>query len=75
MAAGSYNEGIYNYRIGVEADLHRECKVSLSYRGFGGNISREDGGIYASANGGSALLQDRGWLGLTIKALFLQSRG
>ena len=41
---------------------------SLSYRGFGGKISHWRGGAYASANGCSVLLRDRGWLGLTIKA-------
>lgn len=67
----SGNEGSYTYGVGVEADIYRQYKVNLSYRGYGGKISRlGPTGAYASTNGGTALLGDRNWLSLTLKTSF-----
>lgn len=68
------NEGAFGYSIGLEADVRRTVKVNLSYNGYGGKISREAPGpagvMWASNNGGNALLRDRGWLALTVKTTF-----
>lgn len=70
LAAGAYNEGSFNYSVGVEADIRQRVKIRLAYNDYGGRISREIAGTWASVNGQSALLQDRGWLSLTVKASF-----
>lgn len=64
------NEDAFSYAIGIEADVYRTVKVKLSYHGYGGKISREFGGAWASNNGGNALLKDRDWLSLTVKTSF-----
>ncbi len=66
----SGNQDSYTFGIGLEADIFRRYKAMIAYYGYQGKISRVVNGAYASTNGGTALLKDRGWLALTFKTTF-----
>ncbi|MDH4607470.1 DUF1302 domain-containing protein [Pseudomonas sp. BN102] len=69
--ANGGNEDAGSYSFGVAADITQKYKAELKYVDFFGDYSRDPKtGAVKVANGGSALLEDRGMLTLTLKTTF-----
>ncbi|MNG20142.1 hypothetical protein D3C84_1043690 [compost metagenome] len=69
--ANGGNEDAGSYSIGVAADITQKYKAELKYIDFFGDYDKDPRtGAVAVANGGSALLKDRGMLTLTLKTTF-----
>ena len=65
------NEEAGNYSAGVAADIYSKYRVDLKYTGYFGNYSTNPAtGAATVYNGVNALLSDRGWWSLTLKATF-----
>lgn len=58
-----------SWSVGLKADIHSQHTVSLAYSDyFGDQVKNAQGQIIGS--NGSGLLEDRGWLSLTLKTTF-----
>lgn len=69
--ANGGNEDAGSYSLGIAADIEQKYKAELKYVDFFGDYSKNPTtGAVAVANGGSALLEDRGMLTLTLKTTF-----
>lgn len=65
------NEEAGSYSFGIAADIAQKYKADLKYIDFFGDYSTNPtSGAVQVANGGSALLEDRGMLTLTLKTTF-----
>ncbi|MDN4546357.1 DUF1302 domain-containing protein [Pseudomonas sp. C32] len=65
------NEDAGSYSFGVAADIVQKYKADLKYVDFFGKYDKDPRtGAVSVANGGSALLKDRGMLTLTLKTTF-----
>ena len=63
------NQDNGNYSIGVAADIFQKYRVDLKYIDYYGKY--KDNGIAVTAqNGFTTLLEDRGFISLTLKATF-----
>lgn len=58
-----------SWSVGVEADVYSRYKVGLAYNDYFGEYTKNATGQIAGANG-NALLNDRGWVSLTLKSTF-----
>jgi hypothetical protein len=67
-AGGNKNTGTWG--VGIGADIFSRYKVDLKYVDFFGDYSTTATGAVSIANGSSALLTDRGFVTLTLKASF-----
>lgn len=67
-AGGNKNTG--SWGAGIGADIFSKYKVDLKYVDFFGDYSTTSTGAVNVANGSSALLTDRGFVTLTLKATF-----
>ncbi|MNF38126.1 hypothetical protein D3C84_190650 [compost metagenome] len=69
--ANGGNEDAGSYSFGVAADISQKYKADLKYVDFFGDYDKDPRtGAVSVANGGSALLEDRGMLTLTLKTTF-----
>ncbi|WP_342246364.1 DUF1302 domain-containing protein [Pseudomonas sp. OTU5201] len=69
--ANGGNEDAGSYSFGVAADIAQKYKAELKYVDFFGDYSKDPKtGAVSVANGGAALLEDRGMLTLTLKTTF-----
>ncbi len=69
--AGGGNKNGGSWGVGVGADISTEYKVDIKYVDFFGDYTTDPAtGALKSANGGSALLSDRGFISLTVKTTF-----
>jgi hypothetical protein len=62
------NQGTGTYSAGIAADIHQAYRVDIKYVDYYGRINGN--GTITSQNGLLALLRDRGFVALTIKATF-----
>ena len=69
VSAGG-NERAGTYSVGVSADIYQQYKVDLSYVDYFGKYRTDTEGQIASASGNNSLLQDRGFVSLTLKTTF-----
>jgi hypothetical protein len=67
-AGGNENTGTWG--VGIGADIFSKYKVDLKYVDYFGDYSTTSTGAVKVANGSSALLTDRGFISLTLKATF-----
>lgn len=58
-----------NYSIGLAADVHQKYRVELKYIDYFGKY-RDNGTAFTTQNGFTTLLQDRGFVSLTLKTTF-----
>ncbi|HKY90878.1 MAG TPA: DUF1302 domain-containing protein [Nevskiaceae bacterium] len=63
------NQAAGNYSVGIGADIRQSWRVDLKYVDYFGRI-KDDGTAATAQNGLTALLQDRGFIVLTIKTTF-----
>jgi hypothetical protein len=63
------NEDNGNYTIGIGADIHQKYRVDLKYIDWFGRY-RDNGNMVTTQNGFTTLLEDRGFVSLTVKATF-----
>lgn len=63
------NQATGNYSGGIGADIHQAYHVDLKYIGYFGHTS-DNGTAVTGQNGLGALLKDRGYVALTLKATF-----
>lgn len=63
------NQGTGNYSVGIAADIHQAYHVDLKYIDYFGHTS-DNGTAVTGQNGLGALLKDRGFVALTLKATF-----
>ncbi|WP_280284455.1 DUF1302 domain-containing protein [Pseudomonas sp. BN415] len=69
--ANGGNEDAGSYSLGLAADIEQKYKAELKYVDFFGDYDTDPRtGAVTVANGGSALLEDRGMLTLTLKTTF-----
>jgi hypothetical protein len=65
------NENAGNYALGVAAGIYSKYRVDLKYTGYFGNYATNPAtGAASTFNGVNAVLSDRGWWSLTLKATF-----
>jgi len=65
---GNKNGGSYSF--GLSADILQQYKVDLKYTDYFGDFGPDASGAMTVANGGYAMLSDRGTITLTMKATF-----
>jgi hypothetical protein len=63
------NERQGNYSIGLSADVFQKYRIDLKYIDYFGRY-RDNGFAVTSQNGSTTLLQDRGFVSLTLKTTF-----
>jgi hypothetical protein len=63
------NEGNGNYSIGLSADVYQKYRIDLKYVDYFGKF-RDNGTALTTQNGFTTLLQDRGFVSLTLKTTF-----
>jgi hypothetical protein len=70
--ASSYSADVGNYSVGLSLDIYQKYTVTLAWIDYFGPLKTANGQITAieSSNPVGALLQDRGWVSLTLKATF-----
>jgi hypothetical protein len=62
------NQGAYTWSVGLEADVRKRATVALRYTDSSARMNTA-GGVAASGNG-SYMLNDRGYVSLTLKTAF-----
>ena len=63
------NQDNGNYSIGVAADIFQKYRVDLKYIDYYGKY-KDNGTAWTTVNGFTTLLEDRGFISLTLKATF-----
>ncbi|MES2258409.1 MAG: DUF1302 family protein [Pseudomonadota bacterium] len=63
------NQGAYTWSVGVEADVRKSVTIALRYTDSSARMNVAAGGVAASGNG-SYMLNDRGYVSLTLKTAF-----
>nr|NMF99955.1 DUF1302 family protein [Aromatoleum toluolicum] len=63
------NEGNGNYSVGLSADVFQKYRIDLKYIDYFGKY-RHNGTALTTQNGFTTLLQDRGFVSLTLKTTF-----
>ena len=58
-----------SYSIGVAADIFQKYRVDLKYIDYYGKY-KDNGTAWTTVNGFTTLLEDRGFISLTLKATF-----
>jgi hypothetical protein len=66
-AAALNNQGAGSFSVGFSADVRNKYTISLAYNGYFGKY-QTNGHSVTTSNGGPALISDRGWVSLTLKA-------
>ena len=65
------NEDNGNYSVGLGADIHQKHRIDLKYIDFFGRYRTNAAGTaVATQNGFTTLLEDRGFVSLTLKTTF-----
>ena len=69
--SGGGNKNAGSWGVGVGTDIFSKYKVDIKYVDYFGDYTTDPStGAVKSTNGGSALLSDRGFISLTLKATF-----